>query len=136
MQIIVMMPDYFISLIMQYAGALNSDQAERYSKSVVSAWYFSIDQKSQRQLALLLPEYLRPARRVFFSFAKAKPAANQDQLFVSRVQLDLSKTSPEESEQVIRGVMKSLKVISSQHQKFAYSRLLTGQKLQKIFIES
>lgn len=131
-----MMPDYFISLIMQYAGALNPEQATRYASSVINAWYFSIDQKSQRQLAELLPQYLRPTRRVFFNFTKPRVAENQDQIFVSRVQLDLSKTSPEESEQIISGVMKSIKVISSQQQKFAYSRLITGQKIQKIFIES
>lgn len=130
------MPDYFTSLVMQYSGALNAEQAERYAKSVINAWYFSIDQKSQKKLEILLPEYLRPSKRIFLSFTKPRVADNQDEVFIARVKVDLAKTGAEESLQVIQGVMKSLKVVSSQRQKFTYSQLLTGKKLQKVYIES
>jgi hypothetical protein len=50
--------------------------------------------------------------------------------------IDLSKTDHDEVVQIIKGVMKSLKVVSSQSNKFAYSNLFTSKKLQKIFIEA
>lgn len=131
-----MIPDYFISLVMQYSGALNSDQAERYTRSVIKAWYLSIDQNSQKKLVQLLPGYLKPQVGLFYNIIKPKVSENQEKVFVVRVQTDLAKTSQEEAIQIIKGIMKSLKVISSQQHKFAYSSLFGSKKLQNIFIES
>lgn len=130
------MPDYFIALLTQYSGALNQEQAERFARSIVDAWYFSSDEESRKKLMKLLPEYLRPKKNLFFSSVRFKSKISQDEIFFTRLMIDLSKTDQDEVVQIIKGVMKSLKVVSSQSNKFAYSNLFTSKKLQKIFIEA
>lgn len=130
------MPDYFIALLTQYSGALNQEQAERFARSIVDAWYFSSDEESRKKLMKLLPDYLRPKKNLFFSIVRFKSKISQDEIFFTRLMIDLSKTDQDEIVQIIKGVMKSLKVVSSQSNKFAYSNLFTSKKLQKIFIEA
>lgn len=130
------MPDYFIALISQYSGALNQEQAERFARSIIDAWYFSSDEDSRKKLQKLLPEYLKPKKNLFFNSIRQRNKVSQDDIFFTRLMIDLSKTDQDEVVQIIKGVMKSLKVVSSQSSKFAYSNLFSSKKLQKIFIEA
>ena len=83
-----------------------------------------------------LPEYLKPKKNLFFNSIKQRSKASQDDIFFTRLMIDLSKTDQDEVVHIIKGVMKSLKVVSSQSSKFAYSNLFSSKKLQKIFIEA
>jgi hypothetical protein len=130
------MPDYFIALISQYSGALNQEQAERFARSIIDAWYFSSDEDSRKKLQKLLPDYLKPKKNLFFNSIRQRSKISQDDIFFTRLMIDLSKTDQDEVVQIIKGVMKSLKVVSSQSSKFAYSNLFSSKKLQKIFIEA
>ena len=129
------MPDYFVALITQYCGALNQDQAERFARAIIDAWYFSSDEDAKKKIVKLWPEYLQPKKNIFFNKIKYANKINQDEIFFTRLMIDLSKTDQDEIIQIIRGVMKSLKIVSSQSSKFAYSNLFTSKRLQKIFIE-
>ena len=130
-----MMPDYFTGLISQYSGALNADQSARYSKAVIEAWYFTLSFDDQKQLINLLPDYLKPKKKVFFIKKNQNVSPNQGEIFVFRLVQDLSRSSNEEAEFIARGVFRSLKVISSTEQNFAYSRLFT-KKFSEFFIGS
>ena len=130
------MPDYFIALVSQYSGALNQEQAERYARSIVNAWYFSSDEASRKKLLNLLPEYLRPKKNLFFNSVRYKSKISQDDIFFTRLMIDLSKTDQDEVAHIIKGVMKSLKVVSSQSSRFAYHGLFTSKKLQQMFLEA
>lgn len=130
------LPEYFIGLVSQYTGALNSEQAERYARSVIEAWYFSLDQEAQKKLSATLPKYLTPSRRVFQSVLKPKLNPDQDAIFSTRLMHQLLITDQYEVRQITAGVFKSLKIVSSQPDKFAYSRLISGRSLQKIYIGS
>lgn len=130
------MPDYFVALVCQYSGAINSEQAERYARSFIAAWYFTLNKKDQDKLVSLLPDYLKPKKNNIFA-ASRKPKLNlaQSNIFISRIGADLAKTGDDECLQVISALMKSLKIISSHEQKFAYSNLLDS-KLHEIFVRS
>jgi hypothetical protein len=130
------MPEYFLALVSQYSGALNKSQAERYAKSVVDAWYYSSDNKTKTELLSLLPEYLRPQKKLFHNVLSPKVNLDQDDIFISRVMAELSKTDSNEAEQIIAGVFKSLKIISSQKSKFKYHSALNGRMIKKVFIEA
>lgn len=130
------LPEYFIGLVSQYTGALNSEQAERYARSVIEAWYFSLDQEAQKKLRETLPKYLTSSRRVFQSVLKPKLNPDQDAIFSTRLMHQLLITDQYEVRQITAGVFKSLKIVSSQTDKFAYSRLISGRSLQKIYIGS
>lgn len=130
------MPDYFVALVSQYSGALNQDQAERYARSIISAWYFSSDEPTRKKLISLLPEYLRPKKNLFFNSVRHKSKISQDDIFFTRLMIDLSKTDQDEITHIIKGVLKSLKVVSSQSTRFAYHGLFTSKKLQQLFIEA
>jgi hypothetical protein len=130
------MPDYFIALVSQYSGALNQEQAERYARSIISAWYFSSDEANRKKLISLLPDYLRPKKNLFFNSVRYKSRVSQDDIFFTRLMIDLSKTDQDEVAHIIKGVMKSLKVVSSQSSRFAYHELFTSKKLQQMFLEA
>jgi len=129
------MPDHFIALVSQYTGALNTAQSERYAKAVIDAWYFSLPRNGQLMLSRLLPDYLTPKRKLFYSQRSQKTAINQSQIFRARLTADLSRSNFEEVEPIARGVLKSLKILSSTQKKFAYSKLLTP-RLAKLYIEA
>jgi hypothetical protein len=134
MQLIVM-PDYFIALVTQYCGAMNEDQAARYAKSVVDAWYFTLPKEKQDALIKLLPDYLRPKKQLFLFSRKQNNSIDQSKIFISRLMIDLSKSSPDEAEYIASGIMKSLKVISSPEKKFALSKLF-DDKLLELYIQA
>ena len=129
-------PEYFIGLVSQYTGAINTEQSARYARSVIEAWYFSLDQLSQAKLHETLPSYLAPRKNIFNSILKPKLNPDQDSVFTARLMSELSITDPNEVKQITSGVLKSLKIVSSQKDKFKYSELIAGRKLKKIFIES
>lgn len=127
------MPDYFIALVTQYSGAINQEQATRYAKSVIDAWYFTLPKDEQDTLIRLLPEYLKPKKQLFLFSRKQSTPINQADIFINRIKIDLSKTSSDEAEYVAKGIMKSIKVISSPEKKFAYSKLF-DDKLLELYI--
>lgn len=129
------MPDYFIALVTQYSGAINHEQATRYAKSVIDAWYFTLPKDEQDTLIRLLPEYLKPKKQLFLFSRKQNTPINQADIFINRIKIDLSKTSSDEAEYVAKGIMKSIKVISSPEKKFAYSKLF-DDKLLELYISS
>ena len=129
------MPDYFISLVMQYTSAVNSDQAERYARSVVNSWYLSLDSLKQKKLKSALPDYLKPKARLFFAKRINNPSMKQYYPVINRMMHDLSLNDEVEATDVYSGVMKSLKIISSHQAKFAYSQLLDS-KLSRLYIEA
>jgi hypothetical protein len=129
------MPDYFIALVSQYCGAMNEEQAKRYAKSVVDAWYFTLPKDKQDLLINLLPEYLKPKKQVFLFSRKQNVQIDQSKVFISRVMLDLSKSSTDEAEYITSGIMKSIKVISSPEKKFALSKLF-DDKLLELYIKA
>ena len=130
------MPEYFLALVSQYTAAINPEQAQRYSKSVISAWYFSSNAETQSKLRKLLPAYLLPQNRLFHSMRKPKTNPNQDLVYNTRLLTELSVTDQKEINHITSGVFRSLKVISSQKNKFAYAELIEGSKLKSIFIKS
>ena len=131
------MPDYFTALVCQYSGAINSEQAENYIRSFIDSWYFTLPQDKQNELIKLLPDYLRPKKqRQTFGFKRqVEFNGNQSKIFVSRMTMDLARTGDDESKYIISGIMKSLKIISSPEQKFAFSKLFDSQ-LYELFVRA
>ncbi len=127
------MPEYFQALIKQYCGAVGADQADRYARAVVQAWYHSLPLDNRQQLILALPEYLRPKQQLFFHRRSNNPKGEQFNLVATRVSADLQKTDSVETEQILKGFFKSIKIISEPSQKFNYSQLL-DTRLQELFI--
>lgn len=123
------MPDYFIALVIQYCGAMNQEQAIRYAKSFVDAWYFTLDKRDQEKLTALLPDYLKPKKQIFLFNRKQTTNSRQSKIFIERLKLDLNKSSSDEVFYIASGVMKSLKIIASAEKKFAYSKLLDNRLL-------
>lgn len=129
------MPEYFQALIKQYCGAVGNEQAERYARAVISAWYHSLNSSERQQLAEALPEYLRPKSQLFFHKRVSEPKGVQIQLVQQRLSAELQKTDKTEVDQVLKGFFRSLKIISEPSQKFAYSELL-DKNLKQLFIEA
>jgi hypothetical protein len=127
------MPDYFTALICQYSGAVNSAQAENYARSFVDAWYFTLPRDKQAKLLNLLPDYLKPKKQTFGFKRQSDFKGTQSEIFISRMTIDLARTGNDESKYIVKGLMKSLKIISSPEQKFAYSRLLDS-KLYDLYV--
>lgn len=121
------MPDYFTALVCQYSGAVNTDQAESYTRSFIDAWYFTLPKKEQLKLVELLPEYLKPNKKTFAFKRQSDFNGDQSKIFISRVTMDLARSGDDESIYIVKGIMKSLKVISSTEQKFAYSQLFDSK---------
>ena len=127
------MPDYLTALICQYSGAVNSAQAESYARSFIDAWYFTLDKEGQNKLVKLLPEYLTPKKNIFGFKRQSEFKGNQSEILISRITVDLTRSGDDESRYIIEGLMKSLKIISSPEQKFAYSKLLDA-RLYKLYV--
>lgn len=129
------MPEYFQALIKQYCGAVGSEQAERYARAVISAWYHSLSSVARQQLVVALPDYLQPKTQLFFHKRVSEPEGVQNELIRQRLSAELQKTDSSEVNQVLKGFFRSLKVISEPSQKFAYSELL-DRDLKQLFIEA
>jgi fibrillarin-like rRNA methylase len=129
-------PDYFLALVCQYSGALNSEQASRYVMSVVDALYMSSQTQDKTIISSNLPQYLKPKKHLFNSVPKPSINSDQDAIFNSRLIADLSKTDPNEIKQIATGVFKSLKIVTSQRQKFDMQHAIKGRALRKLYIES
>ncbi len=129
------MPEYFQALIKQYCGAIGNEQAERYARAVIGAWYHSLNASGRQQLAEALPEYLRPKSQLFFHKRVSEPQGIQIELIRQRLSAELQKTDQAEVNQVLKGFFHSLKIISEPAQKFAYSELL-DKNLKQLFIEA
>lgn len=125
-------PDYFLALNKQYGLALNDAQATVHAKAVTEAWYLSLSYDKQARLASLLPQYLEPTKTLFFNRMKPAVRVNQYELVVDRLSLQLQKTDKLETEKIIRGYFKALKVILSNEQKFRLHSLL-DIRLQSLF---
>ncbi len=129
------MPDYFTALVSQYCGAVNTAQAENYARSFIDAWYFTLPTESQTELIKILPDYLKPKKKTFGFKRKLDFNGNQSEIFLSRLTMDLGRSAEDETKYIIMGLMKSLKVISSPEQKFAYSKLL-DRRLFDLYVEA
>jgi hypothetical protein len=129
------MPEYFQALIKQYCGAVGNEQAERYARAVIGAWYHSLSSTDRQQLVESLPEYLRPKSQLFFHKRVSEPEGVQMELIRERLSAELQKTDQVEVNQVLTGFFRSLKVISEPAQKFHYSELL-DRDLKQLFIEA